>query len=69
MSSRVKWSSVLAFVPSQDRLTGRMGLSNGYKSSKQISKQLKDFSIDIIYVYSEVWHESAEISEDPVYVF
>ena len=29
MSSRVKWSSVLAFVPSQDRLTGRMGLSNG----------------------------------------
>jgi hypothetical protein len=37
-----------------------------YKSSKQING--RKTSQSILFMCSEVWHESAEISEDPVYV-
>ena len=38
-----------------------------YKSSKQINSQKTSQSI--LFMCREVWHESAEIYEDPGYVF
>jgi hypothetical protein len=38
-----------------------------YKSSKQINSQKTSQSI--LFMCREVWHESAEIYEDPIYVF
>jgi hypothetical protein len=53
-----------------DRYSSRSGeifFNEIYKSSKQINSQKTTQSI--LFMCSEVWHESAEISEDPVLIF
>jgi hypothetical protein len=47
--------------------SGEIFFNEIYKSSKQINSQKTSQSI--LFMCIEVWHESAEISEDPVYVF
>ena len=47
--------------------SGEIFFNEIYKSLKQINSQ--NASHSILFMCSEVWHESAEISEDPVYVF
>jgi hypothetical protein len=47
--------------------SGEIFFNEIYKSSKQVNSQ--KISQSILFMCSEVWHESAEISEDPVDVF
>jgi hypothetical protein len=47
--------------------SGEIFLNEIYKSSKQINRQ--NTSLSISFMRSEVWHESAKISEDTVDVF
>ena len=49
----------MAVFDSYSSRSGEIFFNEIYKSSKQINSQKT----------SEVWHESAEIYEDPVYVF
>ena len=54
-----------------DRYSSRSGeifFNEIYKSSKQKNSRQKT-SQSILFMCSEVWHDSAEISEDPVDVF
>jgi hypothetical protein len=48
--------------------SGEIFFNEIYKSSKQINSRQKT-SQSILFMCSEVWHESAEISEDTVDVF
>jgi hypothetical protein len=47
--------------------SGEIFLAEIYKYSKQINNQ--ETSESILFICSEVWHESAEISEGTVDVF
>jgi hypothetical protein len=57
----------MAVFDSYSSRSGEIFFNEIYKSSKQINSQKTSRSI--LFMCSEVWHESAEISEDPVYVF
>jgi hypothetical protein len=57
----------MAVFDSYSSRSGEIFFNEIYKSSKQINKQKTSQSI--LFMCSEVWHESAEISEDPIYVF
>ena len=57
----------MAVFDSYSSSSGEIIFNEIYKSSKQINSQKTSQSI--LFMCSEVWHESAEISEDPVDVF
>ena len=57
----------MAVFDSYSSRSGEIFFNEIYKSSKQINSQKTSQSI--LFMSSEVWHESAEISEDPVDVF
>jgi hypothetical protein len=57
----------MAVFDSYSSRSGEIFFNEIYKSSKQINSQKTSQSI--LFMCSEVWHESAEISEDPIYVF
>ena len=57
----------MAVFDSYSSRSGEIFFNEIYKSSKQINSQKTSQSI--LFMCSEVWHESAEISDDPVYVF
>jgi hypothetical protein len=58
----------MAVFDSYSSRSGEIFFNEVYKSSKQINSRQKT-SQSILFMCSEVWHESAEISEDPVDVF
>jgi hypothetical protein len=58
----------IAVFDSYSSRSGEIFFNEIYKSSKQINSRQKT-SQSILFMCSEVWHESAEISEDPVDVF
>jgi hypothetical protein len=53
----------IAVFDSYSSRSGEIFFNEIYKSSKQINSQKTSQSI--LFMYSEVWHESAVISEDP----
>jgi hypothetical protein len=57
----------MAVFDSYSSRSGEIFFNEIYKSSKQINSQKTSQSI--LFMCSEVWHESAEISEDSVDVF
>jgi hypothetical protein len=57
----------MAVFDSYSSRSGEIFFNEIYKSSKQINSQ--NTSQSILFMCSEVWHESAEISEDPFDVF
>ena len=57
----------MAVFDSYSSRSGEIFFNEIYKSSIQINNQKTSQSI--LFMCSEVWHESAEISEDPVDVF
>ena len=57
----------MAVFDSYSSRSGEIFFNEIYKSSKQINSQKTSQSI--LFMCSEDWHESAEISEDPVDVF
>ena len=57
----------MAVFHSYSSRSGEIFFNEIYKSSKQINGQKTSQSI--LFMCSEVWHESAEISKDSVYVF
>ena len=72
--TRKPWSGPVTCLPKKmavfDSYSSRSGeifFNEIYKSSKQINGQKTSQSI--LFMCSEVWHESAEISKDSVYVF
>jgi hypothetical protein len=58
----------MAVFDSYSSRSGEIFFNEVYKSSKQINSRQKT-SQWILFMCSEVWHELAEISEDPVNVF
>jgi hypothetical protein len=61
------YTQKMAVFDSYSSRSGEIFFNEIYKSSKQINGQ--NTSQSILFMCSEVWHESAEISKDSVYVF
>jgi hypothetical protein len=57
----------MAVFDSYSSRSGEIFFNEIYKSLKQINSQ--NTSQSILFMCSDVWHESAEISKDPVDVF